>query len=51
MSEAVKLDEASKFKEAVHMYLKALDHFVPALQCKLVKKYQFFLVYQQLFTQ
>ncbi|XP_046863335.1 serine/threonine-protein kinase ULK3-like [Xenia sp. Carnegie-2017] len=32
VSEAVKLDEASKFKEAVQMYSKALDHFVPALQ-------------------
>lgn len=35
VSEAVKLDEALNYKEAVKMYCKALDYFVPALQCEL----------------
>ncbi|CAB4008599.1 Serine threonine- kinase ULK3 [Paramuricea clavata] len=32
VSEAVKLDQALNYKEAVQMYCRALDYFVPALQ-------------------
>jgi hypothetical protein len=34
VSEAVKLDQALNYKEAVQMYCQALAYFVPALQCE-----------------
>lgn len=39
VTEAVKLDQALNYAEAVEMYCQALDYFVPALQCKWLPKF------------